>query len=256
MPMQKSAVITGAASGMGEAIARRLAGCGIGVALWDINAEGVACLTDTLNAGGGRALAQRVDVVDRAAVAAAAAEAADGLGVIQILVNCAGLGVHLSIEDHTEAVFDQVIALNLKGSFNTIHALLPGMRAQGWGRIVNIASLAGQAGVPRMTAYSAAKAGVVGLTKAVAREVGGDGVTCNVISPGAIDTPMLRNSLARGAIAATRNAARVETLMGRPGTVDEIAAAAAYFISDAAGFVTGQTLGVNGGEFMSCQILS
>jgi 2-hydroxycyclohexanecarboxyl-CoA dehydrogenase len=251
MPLaQKNAVITGGASGMGEAIAHRLALDGVGVALWDINEEGARSVAASIVAAGGRAVAQRVDIIDRAAVREAAAAAAEALGPIHILVNSAGLGVHLPIEDHTEEVFDRIIDLNLKGVFNTIHALLPGMEACGWGRIVNIASLAGQAGVARMTGYSAAKAGVIGLTKAVAREVGGSGITCNVISPGAIDTPMLRNSIARGAIAATRTEARIDSLMGRVGTVDEIAGAALYFISEPAAYVTGQLIGVNGGEFM------
>lgn len=244
----KIAVVTGGASGMGAEIAFQLARDGVAVAVWDVNHDGARTIALAINDAGGRAVAQKVDVTSRAEVASAASQVADLFGPANILVNAAGLGFHLPIEAHSEQIIDRIIDLNLKGTFNPIHALVSGMTAGGWGRIVTIASSAGQGGFANMTGYSAAKAGVIGLTKAVAKEVGGRGVTCNIVSPGPIDTPMLRNSLARSAF--TMEESQSRTLMGRFGRVDEIAAAALYFISDSAGFVTGQLIGVNGGELM------
>jgi len=235
---------------MGEAIARDLAAKGIHVAIWDINVERAEQVAQTIVAAGGAASSHAVDVTQREAVGSAAQALENKVSAATILINAAGLGLHKPLVEHSADDFDRNIALNLTGTFNTIWAVTPGMTAAGWGRIVNIASLAGQAGVGGMVAYSAAKAGVIGLSKAVARELGGQGVTCNVISPGAIDTPMLRRSMAAGVIASTRETTRAITLMGRVGTVEEISAAALYFVSDEAAFVTGQIIGVNGGEYM------
>lgn len=250
MSAQKTAIITGGASGMGESIARNLAHNGYHVALWDIAADKAGDVANSIRNAGGLASGHKVDVTRRDEVVHAYKALQDKTGTATVLVNAAGLGLHKPLLEHTAEDFDRNIALNLTGTFNTIWAASPGMVAANWGRIVNIASLAGQAGVGGMAAYSAAKAGVIGLSKAVARELGSHGVTCNVISPGAIDTPMLRRSMERGAIAATRETTRAVTLMGRIGTVEEISAAALYYISNEASFVTGQVLGVNGGEYM------
>jgi 2-hydroxycyclohexanecarboxyl-CoA dehydrogenase len=246
--LKKNAIVTGAASGMGLAVAKELARRGMSVAVWDLDGDGAKAAAAVIAANGGRACAYEVDVSSVAGVVEAAERSAKEIGNITILVNCAGLSALLPMLEHTEEVYDRVVDVNLKGPFNCIRAVLPGMLNENWGRIVNIASLAGQAGGARTSAYSAAKAGVIGLTKAVAREFGSKGVTCNCVCPGSIDTPMLQSALAKGAV--SRDAMNSTTLIGRIGTVEEIVGACAYFISEEAAFATGQILGVNGGQYI------
>jgi 2-hydroxycyclohexanecarboxyl-CoA dehydrogenase len=246
--LKKNAIVTGAASGMGLGVAKELARRGMSVAVWDLNGDGAKAAAAGITANGGRACAYEVDVSSVAGVVEAAERSAKEIGNITILVNCAGLSALLPMLEHTEEVYDRVVDVNLKGPFNCIRAVLPGMLNVNWGRIVNIASLAGQAGGARTSAYSAAKAGVIGLTKAVAREFGSKGVTCNCVCPGSIETPMLQSALAKGTV--SRDAMNSTTLVGRIGTVEEIVGACTYFISEEAAFATGQILGVNGGQYI------
>lgn len=230
----KTAVVTGGGSGIGRAVADRLRADGYHVATIDLSPS-----DDEFG--------QTADVTDRAQVDAALAAIRAQLGPVTVLVNAAGLD---GFKRFTEITFDEwqkVLDVNLNGVFHCIQAVLPDMVDAGWGRIVNISSSSAHSGTPYMSHYVAAKSAVNGLTKSLALEYGPAGITVNAVPPGFIDTPMLRNAEARGRIRdvqATIDATPVRR-MGKP---EDIAAACAFLISDEAGYITGQILGVNGGR--------
>lgn len=243
------AIVTGGASGIGLAIARRTAADGHTVAIFDLNGDAAHDRATAIEADGGAAFGVEVDVSDRAAVEAGVAQVADRAGPPTILVNNAGLQGFKPFLKITAAQWQQILDINLTGTFHCCQVVLPHMIEAGWGRIVNISSSSAQGGQPYMTHYVASKAGVIGFTQALAKEVGATGVTVNTIPPGMIDTPMLRDSEARGLLGGTVDDRAKELVpVGRPGTPDDIAGACAYLISDEAGYVTGQTIGVNGGR--------
>lgn len=230
----KTAVVTGGGSGIGRAVAERLRADGYHVATIDLNPSD-------------EEFAQTADVTDRAQVEQALAAIRAQLGPVTILVNAAGLDGFKRFTDITFDEWQKVVDVNLNGVFHCIQAVLPDMIDAGWGRIVNISSSSTHSGTPYMSHYVAAKSAVNGLTKSLALEYGPAGVTVNAVPPGFIDTPMLRNaeSLGRlGNVQATIEATPVRR-MGRP---EDIAAACAFLISDEAGYITGQILGVNGGR--------
>ncbi len=238
----KSALVTGASGGIGAAIARTLHAAGATVALSGTREEALAAVAETL---GERVHVVPCDLGDRAAVAALPARAEEAMGRIDILVNNAGvtrdrLAVRMKLED-----WDRVLAVNLTAAFQLAQAVLPGMMKHRWGRIIGISSIIGVTGNPGQTNYAASKAGMIGMSKALAQEVASRGITVNCIAPGFIATPMtevlpekLRDKLCEKIPA------------GMFGTPDDIAAAAVYLASDEAGYVTGQTLHVNGGMAM------
>ncbi|HEX4559916.1 MAG TPA: SDR family NAD(P)-dependent oxidoreductase [Mycobacterium sp.] len=230
----KAAVVTGGGSGIGRAVADRLRADGHHVATIDLNPSDDE-------------FAQTADVTDRAQVEAALAAIRAQLGPVTVLVNAAGLDGFKRFTDITFHEWQKVVDVNLNGVFHCIQAVLPDMIDAGWGRIVNISSSSTHSGTPYMSHYVAAKSAVNGLTKSLALEYGPAGITVNAVPPGFIDTPMLRNAEARGRIRdvqATIDATPVRR-MGKP---EDIAAACAFLISDEAGYITGQILGVNGGR--------
>ena len=247
--MSRVAVITGAASGMGLAVARRLASVGNRVALLDLDGDAATGAAEDLRNGGAVALAMKVDVTDRAAVDDAMADAREELGPIEIMVTSAGFDEFASFTDITPDAWNRMIEINLTGTFNCIQAAIPDMLAAGWGRIVTISSSSAQSGAARMAHYVASKGGVVGLTKALAVEYAPSGITVNTIPPGFIDTPMARRAEARGDLPSI-DAVAARTPVRRAGTPEDIAAACAFLCSDEAGYITGQLIGVNGGWYL------
>ena len=241
------AFVTGGASGIGAATARRLTDEGARVAVADRDREGAEKIA--ADVGG---FAVRVDVTDGASVRAGVAAAEEALGPIGVLVNNAGGGGFERFLDTDERAWDFVLGVNLRGAIACTHAVLGGMHERGAGVIVNVASEAGRIGVMSGATYAAAKAGVIGFTKAIARESAMYGVRCNAVAPGPIETPLLNAAAedAGRAGAAIKQGMIDATVMGRAGEPEEVAAAIAYLASDDAAFVTGHTLPVSGGLSM------
>jgi len=247
--MSRVAVVTGAASGMGLAIARRLSAAGNAVALADLDGDAVSAAAAELAGTGAPAIALPLDVSDRVAVDAAMAEVRSQLGPVQILVTSAGIDEFAPFVEITAAAWDRMLAVNLTGTFHCVQSALPDMLAAHWGRIVTISSSSAQSGASRMAHYVASKGGVVGLTKALALEFAPSGITVNTIPPGFIDTPMARRAEARGDLPSI-DAVTARTPVRRAGTPDDVAAACAFLCSDDAGYITGQLIGVNGGWYL------
>lgn len=237
------AIITGAARGMGAAAARRLVEAGARVYLWDVNLNQAEELAAALG-GASIARAASVDIGNAAAVATGIDAVIEAFGRIDALINCAGIaGVNASVEEFPEDVWRRVMDINLTGTFLTCQAVIPHMRKQSYGRIVNVASVAGKEGNPNASAYSASKAGMISLTKSLGKELATSGITVNAITPAVIKTEMLEDV----------TEAQLEYMlskipMGRPGTVDEVAEMIAFLASDRATFSTAAVFDMTGGR--------
>jgi 2-hydroxycyclohexanecarboxyl-CoA dehydrogenase len=246
--MGRVAVVTGAASGIGLGVARRFAGEGDEVALLDRHGEAAEQAAAELRKDGATALALEVDVADWSAVDAAFERVRAELGPVGVLVTCAGIEAFDAVLDITLETWNRILAVNLTGTFSCVQAALPDMIEAGWGRIVTISSSSAQSGAPRMAHYAASKGGVIGLTKALARDLAGNGITVNTIPPSLVDTPMARDAEARGLVNVDVMAKMVP--LGRAGTPDDIAAACSFLCSDSGSYITGQVIGVNGGMYI------
>lgn len=241
-----TAVVTGGASGIGEAISRRLAADGAAVAIFDLNGEAAEATAASIEKAGGKAIGLAVDVTDRAGIDAGAEETRNRLGRPTILVNNAGMTPHGPFLEITLEMWNRSLAINLTGAFQCCQAVIPDMIEEGWGRIVNISSSSVHSGPPQLASYVAAKSGIVGLTKVLAREFGRRGITVNTIPPGFIDTPMLRDSEKGGLMRVEEQTAA--TPVGRIGRPEDIAAVCSFLVSEEASYVTGQIVNVNGGR--------
>jgi NAD(P)-dependent dehydrogenase (short-subunit alcohol dehydrogenase family) len=244
----RTAIVTGGASGIGLACATRLARDGSKVAVLDLDTDAAAVAAATIEAAGGTAISVTADVTDRPAVEAAVAEVAERLDPPTILVNNAGLQGFTPFLKISVELWQRILDVNLTGTFHCCQVVVPHMLDAGWGRIVNISSSSAQGGQQLMTHYVSSKAGVIGFTKALALELGPKGITVNTIPPGFIDTPMLRDSEAKGLLGPGVDAAIATTPVRRIGTPEDIAATCAFLARDEASYITGQVIGVNGGR--------
>ena len=243
------AVITGAASGIGLGVAQALAADGHAVALIDLQAEAAKAAAAEFSAQGHKAVGYGADVADRAAVESAFASVRSELGPVTIVVTAAGIEAFDPVTDVTPEKWDRIIAVNLTGTFTPLQLAVPDMIEAHWGRMVTISSSSAQSGAPNMTHYVASKGGVIGLTKAFARELAGHGITANTIPPTIVDTPMARKGEVDGHVPSIEVLARMIPL-GRAGTPEDIASACSYLCSEQAGYITGQIIGVNGGMYI------
>ncbi|NKQ51483.1 SDR family oxidoreductase [Amycolatopsis sp. K13G38] len=249
MTAQRTALVTGGGSGIGRAIAHRLAEDGLTIAIVDLDTDSAERVAEGINAKGHQAFAYGgVDVSERSQVDDVVQQVHRTLGAVQVLVNNAGLTGFKKFLHITDEIWDRIMAVNLSGPFYFCQALVPDMIEAGWGRIVNISSSSAQSGQQYMTHYVASKAGLIGLTKSLALELGPEGITVNTIPPGFVDTPMLRKSEEHGLLGGTVDHHADLTPVRRPGKPEDIAAACAFLVSEDAGYITGQVIGVNGGR--------
>jgi 2-hydroxycyclohexanecarboxyl-CoA dehydrogenase len=243
----KTALVTGGGSGIGAATARRLAAEGARVAIGDLNEQGAREVAGEIDG-----FACLLDVSDTASVAGAVAAAEAELGPIDVLVNNAGTDRFSFFVNTDEELWDFVLGVNLRGVLAVTHAVLGGMQERRSGSIVNVASEAGRVGSQGSAVYSAAKAGVIGFTKAIAREAARYRVRCNAVAPGPIETPLLNAApLMLGELGERLKQGMVNaTALGRSGEPEEVAAAIVFLAGEDASYVTGQTLNVSGGLSM------
>ena len=246
----RAAIVTGAAAGIGAACAKRLATEGIAVGVLDLDAERCADTVKAIAAAGGKALALGADVSRREQVFAAVEQLRDAFGPVTICVNNAGVTDFTPFEEVTDELWDFVYAVNVRGPMTLAQAVLPDMKAAGWGRIVNISSSSAQTGAVNMITYSSSKGAIVTMTRSMAQEFGPWGITVNNIPPGSVMNTIMSE--------ANRDRFQIPTEVllqtipvRRMGEPEDIANACAWLCHDASGYVTGQTIGVNGGRVVT-----
>jgi 3-oxoacyl-[acyl-carrier protein] reductase len=239
------ALVTGASRGIGAAIARRLGAEGATVLAAARSAEGLERVVSEIVAGAGRAEAVTIDISDAASIESAVKETLASHGQIDVLVNNAGITEDNLVLRMSRESWDRVLATNLTGAFLLTQAVVKSMVRRRYGRIVNVTSIVGLMGNAGQANYAAAKAGLVGLTKSVARELGSRNVTCNAVAPGFIETAMTERMTEEARAALTG-----QIPLQRLGQPEDVANAVAYLASEEAGYVTGTVLNVSGGLYM------
>lgn len=244
----KVALVTGAAAGIGAAISRRLARDGIAIGVLDILIDDATRVADQIVKAGGKAIPLQASITDREQVKAAVAKLRQTFGPVTIVVNNAGITGFVPFEELTDAQWDKMMEVNVKGTFIVTQVVLPDMKAANWGRIVNISSSSAQSGSKLMAHYSASKGAIIALTKTLAHELGPLGITCNNIPPRFVMNTVMSEQAFGNSPA---KQAMIEAgPIRRQGEPEDIAGACAWLVSDEAGYVTGQTIGVNGGRYI------
>jgi 3-oxoacyl-[acyl-carrier protein] reductase len=244
-PASRTALVTGASQGIGRAIALELARAGARVALAARNAARLEEVAAEIAARGGRAEPFALDIASAESIEAAAAAVLARFGKVEILVHNAGITRDGLLMRMKRADWEQVLATNLTGAFLLTQALLPAMLRNRWGRIVSLTSVVGETGQAGQVNYAASKAGLIGFTRALAREVASRGITVNAVAPGYIETPMT------AVLEEKQRAAMMGQIpLGRAGSDAEVAHAVCFLASEQAGYITGHTLDVNGGMYM------
>jgi len=241
----RTALVTGASRGIGKACAKSLGLAGFRVALAARSREKLEEVAKELEAAGTQAFIAEVDLGNPQSITTNIGRAVKELGRIDVLINNAGVTKDGLAVRMKQTDWEVVLQTNLSGAFYTIQQVLPGMMRERWGRIVNISSVVGEMGNPGQANYVASKAGLIGLTKSLAREVGSRNITVNAIAPGFIETEMTQ-----GLSAELKQKMLDETPLKRMGLPDEIAHAVSFLVSEGAGFITGHVLDVNGGIYM------
>jgi len=245
--LNKNAIVTGAAQGIGRAIALRLASKGANIVVVDIDGEKSEAVAAEICGKGGKAIAVRCNISSFSEAAGAVERAREVFGGVDILVNNAGINRDGVCWKMSEEQWDEVINVNLKGYFTFTRHVSPIFKAQNSGKIVNITSINGLRGKFGQSNYAAAKAGIIGYTKTVARELGPYKVNVNAVAPGLIETSMLQNNKARDQII---TAAMSEIVLKRIGQPEDLANAVAFLVSENASFITGEVLKVDGGQYL------
>jgi 2-hydroxycyclohexanecarboxyl-CoA dehydrogenase len=242
----RNVIVTGGGGAIGAAICRRFASYGAKVGVFDKNLDGAKKVAHEI-----KGFASGVDITDYEAVGKAIAQFEKDAGPTDVLVNNAGWDKFVNFVDTTPELWDQIIAINLRGPVNMSHVVLKGMVARGHGRVVNIASDAGRVGSSQEAVYSACKGGIIAFTKTVAREVARKGITLNAVCPGPTETPLLAAAAGEGERGERMRAALINAIpMKRVGQPDDIPGAVCFLASDDAAFITGQTISVSGGLTM------
>jgi 3-oxoacyl-[acyl-carrier protein] reductase len=236
------ALITGAGQGIGGAVARAFATAGACVALVDRDGTGVSATAQQIGVEGGEALSFKEDVTDAFAIERIVDRVADDYGRLDILVNNAGIARDACLEDVSEADWKETLDVNLRGPMVCARAVVPHMVSRGWGRILSATSIVARTGNYGQTAYAASKAGIIGLTRTWARELGPRGITANAVAPGFIDTAMVRSVPSK-----VLNEVIARTPAGRMGSPEEVANVYLFLASDLASYVNGAVVGVDGG---------
>lgn len=249
MPFEgTTAIVTGGASGIGLATSEALCVKGCKVAIFDLDAAALDTQIARLQADGHTVVGHGVDVSNREQIETAVAAVRADFGPVLILINNAGVEQFGAFSRITDDEWDRVMAINLRGPFMCAQAVLRDMKDANWGRIVNVSSSSGQGGQPFMAAYVASKAGLIGLTKSMALELGSKGITVNTIPPGMVVTPMVQRQIDEGRFSDSLEHFASITPVRRAGKPEDIANAAVFLCDDASDYITGQVIGVNGGR--------
>ena len=249
---QKVVVVTGGGNGIGAAISRRFGEEGASVAVWDIDVASAEGVVESIVREGGAATAISCDITDYQKVLTAVRVTENRQGPIDILINNAGWDVFRPFLETDPELWGKIIDINLRGALNCLHTILPGMSERGHGRVVSVASDAARVGSSGESVYAACKAGIVGLSKTLAREHARQGITFNVVCPGPTETELLENFMAEaGNPDKLAEAFRRAVPMGRLGNPDDLPGAVVFLASEDAAYITGQVLSVSGGLTMN-----
>lgn len=248
--MAKTALVTGAAAGIGKACAKRLASEGVAVGVLDVDLKGCQDVVEEIEAAGGKALALEASIANRDQVQQAVARLREKFGPVTVVVNNAGISRTVPFKELTDEQWDEMLEINLKGTFIVTQVVLPDMEEAQWGRIVNISSSSAQTGAVGMAHYSASKGAMIALTRTLARELGPLGITVNNIPPGTVMGTVMSEAQRQRA-PEQMEAISTTIPVQRFGKTDDIANACAWLVSEDSSYVTGQTIGVNGGRVVS-----